>query len=110
MSYGFIECRTDDEKYVLTTLIIGNKPDKNWCSLTIYNENGEELANWDNSDYLRNTLFKVLVQVYDDDITMKQFRKILNEIEKTSEELFPTKKNVCELYELFQWAKKLKMM
>lgn len=68
----------------------------------------KELTCWDNGDYLRDTLLPLLKQVYEDDITMKQFYKKIEE--EDVKKYFPTKENVEELYELFEWAGKLNMI
>lgn len=43
MAYAFIELRSDNEKFIISTLIsdINNKPDKRWVSLTIQEEDKE---------------------------------------------------------------------
>ena len=108
--YGLTEIRTDEEKYVISTLIsnITNEPDKKWATLTIYDNEKKEIAYWDNCDYLTKELLPLLEQVYNDEITMKVFYKKITE--EDVKKYFPTKEDVSELYELFVWAQKLNMI
>jgi len=115
--YAFTEIRTDDERYVISCLIDfkTKKPDPKWVSFIMQEEvkgEMEEMEAWDNLGYLNKTFIPLLKKVYNDDITMKQFHKELDKAIKdlSSYELFPTKEDVAQVYELFLQAKKLKMV
>ena len=115
--YGFTEIRTEDERYVISCLIDfeTNKPDPKWVSFIMQEEikgEMEEMEAWDNNGYLNKTFIPLLKKVYDDDMTLKQFHKENDRAIKdlSAKELFPTKEDVEQVYELFLQAKKLKMI
>jgi len=113
MSYAFIECRADNERYCISSIIndFTDKPDKKWTSLQI-NDGDKEVAYWDNSEYLSNVLFPSLKRYCSGGISRKQFltRNEIVEGEIAMELVVASMKEAKELLELFEKAEKLKMI
>lgn len=113
MSYAFIECRSDGERYIISSLIseFTDKPDKKWTALQI-NDGDNEVAYWDNSEYLANVLFPTLKRYCSGGISRKQFlkRNKIVEGEVAMELVVISMKEAKELLELFEKAEKLKMI
>lgn len=112
--YGFTEIRTDNERYIISSLInnFTNAPDKQWTALTINDKEEKELAYWDNSEYLANVLFPTLKRYCSGGISRKQFlkRNKIVEGEVAMELVVISMKEAKELLELFEKAEKLKMI
>lgn len=114
MNYAFIECRTDNERYIISSLIseFTNKPDKKWTALTINDEKKKEIVYWDNT-YFLNKLHTCLHDYIYNNITRRQFIKKLEfeeEDSSTVEQIISSKKEARELFRLFQRAEELKMI
>lgn len=111
--YGFTEVRTDNERYIISSLInnFTNAPDKQWTALTINDKKEKELAYWDNSEFLKRVLIPNLFLYVNSKLTHEKFTKKLNlEDNDDIKPLISSKKEAKELLELFQWARKLKMI
>lgn len=113
MGYAFIECRADDERYCISSLIseFTDKPDKKWTSLQI-NDGDKEIAYWDNSEYLASVLLPTLKRYCSGGISRKQFltRNKITEGEIPMELAVTCMREAKELLELFERAEKLKMI
>lgn len=114
MGYAFIECRADNERYCIASIIseFTDKPDKKWTSLQI-NDGDKEIAYWDNPAWLKSVLFVNLERYVSGSISRKQFLVRTNTEqpkEVGTETVVASIQEARELLELFNWARKLKMI
>jgi hypothetical protein len=113
--YGFTEVRTDNERYIISSLInnFTNAPDKQWTALTINDKKEKELAYWDNPAWLKSVLLVNLERYVSGSISRKQFLTRTNTEQPKeigTETMVTSIQEARELLELFNWARKLKMI
>lgn len=113
--YGFTEVRSHNHRYIISSIIgeVTNKPDKLWTALQINDKNDKEVAYWDNPAWLKSVLLVNLERYVSGSISRKQFLDRTNTEqpkEVDTETVVVSIQEARELLELFQWARKLKMI